>query len=57
MHMKTDRTPAQLWKDYLVALNKLQKHELAAPTRSLRELHKKARVMVITVNRPCSGDK
>jgi hypothetical protein len=38
--------PDQIWRAYLIAQSKLEQHELAAPTRSIRELHKRVRVRV-----------
>jgi hypothetical protein len=38
--------PDQLWRAYLIAQSKLEQHQLAAPTRPIRNLHKRVRVHV-----------
>lgn len=38
--------PEKVWKDYLVAQEKLEQLKLTAPTAQIRRLHKKVRVIV-----------
>jgi hypothetical protein len=45
--MKPVNCPERVWKDYLIAHEKLEQLKLTAPTAQIRKLHKKVRVVVL----------